>query len=416
MRTHYVLFILGFILVACDSDIQNVTLTYTKGTAIYGDLSQIRQTPLAGSIRPVENAGKIFISNDLLLIGEEGEGIHIFNNSDPQNPIAQGFMVIPGNKEFYVDGNSLYAESYYDMLKIDLTNPMQPQLETRIENAISSPLFDPTGQAIIAFEFAQVTEEVDKDEDIYTHLWNSEELYFDYDQNLIPESAVPSSFAGNSSNQIGTVNRIAALNGNLYVISRANLGVYETENFTRIFYQNVGWNMETVYPFGDRLFIGTNSSVDIYNISDPSNPELESNFWHATSCDPVYPVNETTAYATLRTGDFVECQGDVNELVVLNTSDMFFVEVDQVIEMESPFGLTLIGDKLYVGEGDNGLKIFDASNRRNLNLIKWDQSVTAFDVLAHPTLSNTLLISGPEGLGQYQIESNNLELLSRIAY
>ncbi len=411
------LLLITILLSACNSDIENVTISYTKGTAIYANLDQIRQTDLSASVRPVENAGKIFISNNLLLIGEEGEGIHIFNNSDPQNPVGQSFMSIPGNKEFYVDGNFLFAESYYDMLKIDLTNPAQPQMVTRIENAISYPLYNGIGEVIIGFEFEEVTEKVDKDGDVYNHLWNnSSELYFDYEQNLIPESAVPSSFAGNSSNQIGSVNRIASLDGNLYVISRSNLSVYTVDNFEQVYHQSVGWNMETVYPFGDRLFIGTNSSVDIYNVSDPSNPHIESSFWHATSCDPVYPVNERTAYATLRTGEFVECPGDVNELVVLDVSVPDFAQQVQGIEMISPYGLTMINETLYVGEGSNGLKVFDASNERNLKLLKWDQTVDAYDVLAHPTLSHILLIAGPDGLSQYQIGTEEFQLVSRIAF
>lgn len=415
-KSNYLFLLLSVLLWSCTSDVENVSLTYTKGTAVYADLTEIRQTPLLGQARPIENAGKIFISDKLLLVGEEDKGIHVFNNTDPENPVAQAFITIPGNKEFYVDGNSLFAESYYDMLKVDLTDATQPQLVTRIENAISTPIYNSLGEAAVSFDFAVVTEKVDKNSNIYEELWNNSELYFDYENRLIPESAVPSSFAGNSSNQIGSVNRIAALDGSLYVISRSNLSIYDSENFQQIYNQSVGRNMETVYPMGDRLFIGTNNSVDIYNVSDPSNPELESNFWHATSCDPVFPVNENTAYATLRTGEFVECPGDVNSLVVLDISSMNFVQQFQEIEMISPFGLTMIGETLYVGEGENGLKIFDASDERNLRLERWDQSVEAYDVLAHPTLSHILLIAGPDGLSQYQIGSQQLDLLSRIAF
>ena len=54
-----------------------------------------------------------------------------------------------------------------------------------------------------------------------------------------------------------------------------------------------------------------------------------------------------------------------NALIVLDITSMALAEQIQEIEMESPYGLTMIGDKLYVGEGENGLKIFDATDRRN---------------------------------------------------
>ena len=85
--------------------------------------------------------------------------------------------------------------------------------------------------------------------------------------------------------------------------------------------------------------------------------------------------------------------------------------------MESPFGMTLIGDKLYVGEGQNGLKVFDASQRNSLHEIKFDQTVQAYDIIAHPTNENRILISGPDGYGQYDVDplTEDYSLISWIS-
>jgi hypothetical protein len=148
--------------------------------------------------------------------------------------------------------------------------------------------------------------------------------------------------------------------------------------------------------------------MEIYNISEPSNPILEDSYWHATSCDPVYPVDENTAYLTLRTGEFNECPGDESELLVLDVSGDWTTEV-QNIEMESPYGLTLIGDRLFVGEGANGLKVFNATNRRSLSLEKWDRKIAAYDVIAHPTRTDLILVAGPDGFSQYRVTSGNIQ-------
>jgi hypothetical protein len=156
--------------------------------------------------------------------------------------------------------------------------------------------------------------------------------------------------------------------------------------------------------------------MEIYNIDYPENPQRESSFSHQTSCDPVFPVNSETAYLTLRTGDFAECPGDVNGLYVLDISGNWAFELHQ-IEMLSPFGMTLIGDELFVGEGENGLKIFDVTDRRNPILKTWEKSITAFDIIAHPTREGMILIAGPNGFSQFQINSNfEFELLSAINY
>lgn len=419
MKKFSILFSLALIIGSCSSDFEKLTITYTKGTAIYGDLAELRQLALNGPAQEVVDAGKVFISNELLLVGEEGEGIHIFDNSNPQSPAAKSFMNIPGNREFYVEGNILYAESLYDMLKIDLSNPSQPQLVTRLENAIGTDiqLFD--GRSLIGFDLETVTEQVSKNSNIYEQIYAGDSyLYYDYEENLIPPSAVPSSFAGNSNSQIGSINRIAYLDGYVYMIGRSKLTIYDDrEDFTQVFDNHIGSNMETIYPLENRLFIGTNNSVDIYSIADPAAPQYESGFWHAASCDPVFPIDRNTAYATLRTGEFATCPGDINALVVLDISSLWNIQQVQEVEMLSPYGITSIGDKLYVGEGENGLKVFNSANSRNLELVQWDQSVKAYDVLAHPTLSHILLIAGPEGLSQYQVgQSSELQLLSRIDY
>lgn len=407
------------ILVGC-TDTADVTVTYTRGTAIYGDLAAIRSTPIyEGARGSIIDAGKLFSNEELLLIGEEGEGIHVFNNADPENPVATGFLNIPGNREFFVKDNTVFAESFYDMVKIDISDASAPRLVTRLENAISSELTNSQGETLIGFEFETVTERVNKDEDIYAQIIDSSgPLYYDYEENLIPPSAVPTSFAGSSNSAIGSINRIAEMDGFVYVIGNSKLSVYDNNGeFRQVYSDFAGWQMETVFPFNGRLFIGTRNSVDIYNVSDPSNPMYESGFWHATSCDPVLPVEGDIAYATLRTGDDNFCPGDDNALVVLDVSDLTFVNQLQEIDMESPYGLAMIDNRLYVGEGENGLKIFDASDRRNLVLIEHDRSIQAYDVLAHPIHSNVVMIAGPEGFSQYIIQGGDIQNhISTIAF
>ena len=407
------------ILVGC-TDTADVTVTYTKGTAVYGDLDAIRSIPIyEGARGSIINAGKLFSNEELLLIGEEGEGIHVFNNADTENPVAIAFLNIPGNREFFVKDNTIFAESFYDMVKIDISNANAPQLVTRLENAISSELVNAQGETLIGFEFETITENVNKDDDIYSQIIDtSGPLYYDYEENLIPPSAVPTSFAGSSNSATGSINRIAEMDGFVYVIGNSKLSVYDNNGeFRQVYSDFAGWQMETVFPFNDRLFIGTRNSVDIYNVSDPSNPMYESGFWHATSCDPVLPVDGDIAYATLRTGDDNFCPGDDNALVVLDVSNLTFVEQLQEIDMESPYGLTMIGERLYVGEGPNGLKIFDASDPRRLELLEHDRSIQAYDVLAHPVYTNIVQIAGPEGFSQYRIEGGDIQgEISRIAF
>lgn len=408
----------SILLISCNKDFSKVSVTYTKATAVYADLEEIRQMPLIGGSREITNPGKIFVSQNLLLIGEEGEGVHVIDNTDPANPQNIYFINIPGNKEFYVHDDHLYAESYYDMVKIDISTIQQPTLTSRVENAFSPNSFNAAGEPLIGFTFELVTEKLDQDEDYYQLIHQNDFNYFDFQDRLIPESAVPASFAGNSQQGIGSVNRIAYSNGHLYTISNTQLSSFsDNGSLELVSSENIGWQMETIYPYDDKLFIGTRNSMEVMGLSDPGRPVHITSFWHANACDPVYPIDDV-AYLTLRAGtdDETDCPGSDNLLVVLDIKQIESPEVSQEINMASPYGMTMIGNKLYVGEGSNGLKIFDASDKLNLILESAVTSIQAYDVIAHPTKFDILLIAGPDGLSQYEIQTDNRELLSNIPF
>lgn len=415
MRKQYTFILLAFLFFqGCIEDVGKVTVTYQKATAIYGDLTAMRGKALFSVSRPISDAGKIFIGEDFLLIGEEGEGIHVFDNTIPENPVNVGFINIFGSREFYLAGNDLYAESVYDMVKIDLTDIRQPQLVSRVNDAFATPVENSAGEQLIGFDYETVSEEFgindSRLQEIRQSLDNT--IYLNFEQQLIPPSAVPTSFAGNSKGAIGTVNRIAEHNGYVYVIGTSRLSIFSTAgSFELEGQKNIGWAMETVYPLGNRLFIGTQNSMQVYDISNPVEPELEGDYWHPTSCDPVLPVTENTAYVSLRSGDFAACPGDTNELLVLNV-DENFGQVTQIqsFTLSSPYGMARKGNRLYVGEGVNGMAVFDASDPRNLALINIDRSIEAYDIIPHPTRAELILIAGPEGFSQYKIQASDIFL------
>jgi hypothetical protein len=400
---------------SCNSDISTAQLTYLKATAIYGDLDVLRDINLNEEVRSINDPGKVYVSDNLLLIGEEGEGIHVYDNTNPENPSPLSFINIPSNKEFFVKDNFIYAESLYDMLKIDISDKTNPILRSRVENAFVQDFTNDKGEVLIDFEFEVVTEEIEEGTDMWNQINNEGQAYFDFQRRLIPSSAVPTSFAGSSNSSTGTVNRIAHADNHVYVISNSYLTVFsDNQNLEFIQTEWAGVAMETIYPQDKLLFIGTRNSVEIFDIEIPSTPVRKASFDHVDSCDPVLPDGDI-AYVTLRTND-TGCPGDINALLVLDISPEFNITQLQEIPMASPFGMTKIGDLLYVGEGENGLKIFDASNRSRLSILSSDRDVQAYDVIAHPTRSDVILIAGPNGFAQYSVNETNqdLSLLSII--
>ncbi len=403
---------------SCAKDTGTVTVTYQEATAIYGDLEAVRQLPLKEQSREINNPGKIYIGQNYILIGEEGEGVHVIDNNNRTSPSSSAFISIPGNREFIVIGDFLYAESYYDVVKIDVSDPKEPQLVGRALNAIQEELTNEIGETVLGFSYETKTIELDETDDFFTEIIGDQLVYKDFANNIIPNSAVPTSFAGNSQAQSGTVNRLALHKQNLYVISNNNITVVSDQgSFGNEVskQQSPVEDMETIFSHEDLLFVGSRTAMSIFEASENGAVDQVSSFDHATSCDPVLP-HEDVAYVTLRTGDFSECPGNINAMLVIDVSRIDRIHELEEINMSSPYGMSIIGDQLYVGQGNNGLEIYDISNPRkpeHLNSV----DIEAFDIIADPVNADFIFIAGPNQLSQFKIgDTQSFDMQSQIGF
>jgi hypothetical protein len=72
--------------------------------------------------RAIENLGKIYYKNPYIFATERGQGIHLINNTDPENPLPVAFIQIAGNSDIAVRGQVLYANSVSDLVALDISN------------------------------------------------------------------------------------------------------------------------------------------------------------------------------------------------------------------------------------------------------------------------------------------------------
>jgi hypothetical protein len=70
--------------------------------------------------QPIKRRGKLLIAHQHLFISEPNQGVHVYDNRDPQNPVAVMFLRIPGNIDIAVQGHLLYADSFVDLLTFRL--------------------------------------------------------------------------------------------------------------------------------------------------------------------------------------------------------------------------------------------------------------------------------------------------------
>ena len=58
---------------------------------------------------------------EILAIARE-KGIHIYDNTDPQDPVHLLFINVPGNLDIAVNSDYLYVDSYVDLVALDISN------------------------------------------------------------------------------------------------------------------------------------------------------------------------------------------------------------------------------------------------------------------------------------------------------
>jgi len=117
--------------------------------------------------------------------------------------------------------------------------------------------------------------------------------------------------------------------------------------------------VETIYPWGDQLFIGTMSAMHIISISRAGEPKYQGSAFHVTACDPVV-ANGQYAYVTVRTGN--NCGGNANSLEGFDVTNPVSPALKFTIQLSNPHGLGLSGNYLYVCDAEAGLVVFDITD------------------------------------------------------
>ncbi len=187
------------------------------------------------------------------------------------------------------------------------------------------------------------------------------------------------SSGSSQTGQNGSLSRFVIVNNYLYTISNDALSAYNISNASTPVYKSivrVGFSIQTLFAYQDKLFIGSNTDMYIYSLANPEAPtKLSTVTYFVRGRDPVV-AQDSVAYSTVRN----EFGGGVlNCFNIKNINQPFTVNTRQMI---NPYGLGIKGAALYVCEADSGIKVFNITNTYNPILSKTVQfNETAYDVI-----------------------------------
>lgn len=392
--------------VGCLKD--TATRTYTIYQPVYKSMQEVRANIKNDVAGPFIHPGKIVIMGKYIFVNEVDKGIHIIDNSNPAAPVNKFFIAIPGNLDLAVKGNILYADLYSDLVAIDISDPARVRVEKVIENVFPARTYS---NGFVADSNRVIVDWVKKDTTVATenNNWMRRDLWLFNS----PVAALASNAKANAGIG-GSMARFTILNNYLYAVTNSNLNVFNITEPANPSFTNkvpVGWQVETIFPFQDNLFIGSQTGMYIFSASNAAQPKMLSQFSHARVCDPVI-ADGRHAYVTLRTG--TNCFGTINQLVVLDIANLTQPILVQTYNLTNPHGLSKDGDLLFICDGAAGLKVFDASNVKIIKLLQTFAGLSAYDVIAHNGLA---IVVANEGLYQYNYTNpQNVTLLSKVSY
>ncbi|HSW67388.1 MAG TPA: hypothetical protein VLH16_02285 [Bacteroidales bacterium] len=412
------LFMPVFLMTGCRDKIYE-EITYTANVPVYMPFDEFRGAVKRTTPQQLVNPGKIYFKNSTLYVNESMQGVHVIDNSNPASPVIVAFIEIPGNVDIAIRDNILFADSFIDLVALDISDPYNPTEIDRIENAFpnvlpppdfSYPIYDLdfTKGVVVDWETREVTEMVERG----THFFGR---FINFDDDMAP------TFGGNelrintgSTGVGGSMARFTIGGDYLYSVHNDALKVFNIAATPGIVAgSNIPLNrvVETIFPLNNMLFLGTTTGMLIYSLANPAEPSYVSVFEHANACDPVV-VEGNFAYVTLRTG--TQCFGTLNQLDVVDISSLANPFLVKSYPMYNPHGLGIDNGILFICDGDAGLKVYNASDPMNihLNQIAHFEDIHAYDVIP---LGGILILIGSDGLFQYDYtDPANLTLLSQI--
>ena len=87
---------------------------------VYLSYAALREAVRTTAPRALEDVGRVYLYEDFLFLNARNEGVHVVDNADPANPRPVSFIEIPGNTELAIRDGVLYADSYVDLVAIEL--------------------------------------------------------------------------------------------------------------------------------------------------------------------------------------------------------------------------------------------------------------------------------------------------------
>jgi hypothetical protein len=203
----------------------------------------------------------------------------------------------------------------------------------------------------------------------------------------------------------GSLARFTIAASHLYLADYSRLEVYDITNPANPVKKtpvDIGWGVETIYPYGDKLFIGSVEGMYIYSIADPARPVKLGEARHVRSCDPVV-AKDNIAYVTLQGSG--RCGAATDGLYIYDITNLTTPVQKSLLEMSTPYGLGIKDSVAFICRKANGMTLVNVKNPSSPKVMYTRNDATEYrDVIP---VDNILLCYVSTGLLIYDVSNLN---------
>lgn len=184
----------------------------------------------------------------------------------------------------------------------------------------------------------------------------------------------------------GSLARFTISGNYLYLADFSTLRVFDISDPSNTVEKpsvSVGFGVETIFPYKDKLFIGSTNGMYIYSLATPAAPVKLGNITHVRSCDPVV-ANDTVSYSTLRGN--TPCGPAESGLYIYDIKTITVPVLKKIMPLSTPYGLGLVDSIIFVCQGSNGLSSINVKDPSDPKMMYTKNDAVYMDVIPHDNL------------------------------
>ena len=216
---------------------------------------------------------------DYIFINDKYEGIHVIDNSNPNQPVKVAFIQIPGNVDISVKDNFLYADSLMDLVILDISDLDNITIVNRLENVLQDYVAAPFEADLVDYgDYDYYSDEIIVGWEMVSERMSKKQYQSRFGDFGIAFAEVANDASGGTG-QGGSLARFKIVEEYLYAVDSHNINIFnisDLDNPQVMDDVHAGFDIETIFNRDNYLFLGSMRGMYIYDISSPATPTFVS--------------------------------------------------------------------------------------------------------------------------------------------